>query len=217
MPASCLITIWGLLRRLRRLEKEQGPSCGDVFWLFPCQSSAFCFFYIALFLYTARILTSTHSLLYPLIVQHVGGNLTKLRGCLGAFMRYPGWSGRAGAEIGYLFHMLSWQLGLLTSWAGQLWRGVSSVLLGCCVCVLLAQSCPTLCHLMDYSPWGSSSIWILQARILTHSLLHGIFPTQGLNPDLLHCRQILYQLSYQGSPLLGYRVSKKSLARFLLA
>ena len=28
----------------------------------------------------------------------------------------------------------------------------------------------------------------------------GIFPTQGLNPGLLHCRQILYQLSYQGSP-----------------
>ena len=32
------------------------------------------------------------------------------------------------------------------------------------------------------------------------SLLHGIFPTQGLNPDLLHCRQILYQLSHQESP-----------------
>ena len=32
------------------------------------------------------------------------------------------------------------------------------------------------------------------------SLLQGIFPTQGLNPGFLHCRQILYQLSYQGSP-----------------
>ena len=28
----------------------------------------------------------------------------------------------------------------------------------------------------------------------------GIFPTQGLNLDLLHCRQILYHLSHQGSP-----------------
>ena len=28
----------------------------------------------------------------------------------------------------------------------------------------------------------------------------GIFPTQGLNPGLLHCRQILCQLSYQGIP-----------------
>jgi len=32
------------------------------------------------------------------------------------------------------------------------------------------------------------------------SLLKGIFPTQGLNPGLLHCRWILYQLIYQGSP-----------------
>ena len=32
------------------------------------------------------------------------------------------------------------------------------------------------------------------------SLLQGIFPTQGLNPGLPHCRRILYQLSYQGSP-----------------
>ena len=28
----------------------------------------------------------------------------------------------------------------------------------------------------------------------------GIFPIQGLNPGLLHCRQILYCLSHQGSP-----------------
>ena len=33
------------------------------------------------------------------------------------------------------------------------------------------------------------------------SLLQGIFPTQELNQGLLHCRQILYQLSYQGSPI----------------
>ena len=31
-------------------------------------------------------------------------------------------------------------------------------------------------------------------------LLQGIFPTQGSNPDLLHCRRILYQLSHKGSP-----------------
>ena len=33
-----------------------------------------------------------------------------------------------------------------------------------------------------------------------HSLLQGIFPTQGSNLGLLHCRQILYHLSHQGSP-----------------
>ena len=32
------------------------------------------------------------------------------------------------------------------------------------------------------------------------SLLQGIFPTQGSNPSLLHCRRIVYQLSHQGSP-----------------
>ena len=32
-----------------------------------------------------------------------------------------------------------------------------------------------------------------------HSLLHRIFPTQGLNRGLWHCRQILYHLSHQGS------------------
>ena len=34
-----------------------------------------------------------------------------------------------------------------------------------------------------------------------HALLQGIFPTQGSNLALLLCRQILYHLSYQGSPL----------------
>jgi len=32
------------------------------------------------------------------------------------------------------------------------------------------------------------------------SLLQGFFPTQGLNPDLLQWRWILYQLSHKGSP-----------------
>ena len=33
-----------------------------------------------------------------------------------------------------------------------------------------------------------------------HCLLRGIFPTQGLNPGLPHCRQTLYHLSHQGGP-----------------
>ena len=33
------------------------------------------------------------------------------------------------------------------------------------------------------------------------SLLQGIFQTQGLNPGLLHFRQILYHLSHQRSPI----------------
>jgi len=34
----------------------------------------------------------------------------------------------------------------------------------------------------------------------SRSLLQGIFPTQGSNPGLPHCRQILYQLSHQRRP-----------------
>ena len=64
-------------------------------------------------------------------------------------------------------------------------------------CVLVTQSCPTLCDPMDCSPPGSSVHGILQASC--HSLLQGIFLTQGLNPGLLHCRQILHCLSCQGS------------------
>ena len=40
----------------------------------------------------------------------------------------------------------------------------------------------------------------------SHSLLQGTFPTQGLNPGLPKCRQILYQLSHQGSPRIMERV-----------
>ena len=38
------------------------------------------------------------------------------------------------------------------------------------------------------------------AGVGSHSLLQGIFPTQGSNPGLPNCRRILYQLSHQGSP-----------------
>ena len=48
-----------------------------------------------------------------------------------------------------------------------------------------------------YSPWDSPG---QNTGVGSLSLLQGIFPTQGLNPGLLHCRPILYQLSHQGSP-----------------
>ena len=38
----------------------------------------------------------------------------------------------------------------------------------------------------------------------SHSLLQGVFWTQGLNPGLPHCRQILYHLSHQGTKILSY-------------
>ena len=47
-----------------------------------------------------------------------------------------------------------------------------------------------------YSPWNSPG---QNTRVGRHSLLQGNFPMQGLNPGLPHCRQILYQMSHQGS------------------
>ena len=41
-------------------------------------------------------------------------------------------------------------------------------------------------------------------RVDNLSLLQRIFPTQESNRGLLHCRWILYQLSYQGSPIGSY-------------
>ena len=47
------------------------------------------------------------------------------------------------------------------------------------------------------SPWNSPG---QNTGVGNLSLLQGIFLNQGLNPALLHCRWILYQLSHQGSP-----------------
>ena len=41
-----------------------------------------------------------------------------------------------------------------------------------------------------------------------HVFLQGIFPTQESNPGLLHCRQILYRLSYEGSIYLTLKMIK---------
>ena len=67
--------------------------------------------------------------------------------------------------------------------------------------VKVAQSCPTLCDSMDCRLPGSSVHGDFPDKntgVGCHFLHQGIFPTQGLNPGLLHCRQILYQLSHQG-------------------
>ena len=61
--------------------------------------------------------------------------------------------------------------------------------------------CLTLYNIMDCSlpgscPWNSLG---KNTRVSCHSLLQGIFPTQGSKPGLLHYRQILYHLSHQGN------------------
>ena len=72
----------------------------------------------------------------------------------------------------------------------------------CTVLCLVTQSCPTLCHPMDCSLPGSSVHGDSPGKntgVDSHALLQGIFPTQGLNPGLLHCWWILYCLSHQNS------------------
>ena len=71
------------------------------------------------------------------------------------------------------------------------------------VLCLSAQSCQILHDPMDCSLPGSSVHGDSPGKntgVGSHSLLQGVFMTQRLNTGLPHCRQILYQLSYQGSP-----------------
>ena len=58
-----------------------------------------------------------------------------------------------------------------------------------------------------FCPWDSPG---KNTGVGSHSLLQEIFPNQVWNPDLLHCRQILYCLSHQGSPKHA-RIPSKSL------
>ena len=58
--------------------------------------------------------------------------------------------------------------------------------------VKVTQLYQTLCNPMDCSPWKSP---VQNAGVGSLFLLQGIFLTQGLNPGLLLCRQILYCLS----------------------
>ena len=64
--------------------------------------------------------------------------------------------------------------------------------------VKVAQPCPTLRpHGYSHSPWNSPG---QNTGVGSLSLLQGIFPNQGSNPGLPHCRRILYQLSHKRSP-----------------
>ena len=63
-------------------------------------------------------------------------------------------------------------------------------------CAMLSHSVVSDCNPMDCSPPGSSVLGDSSSKNTgvdcCNALLQGIFPTQGLNPGVLHCRQILY-------------------------
>ena len=80
-----------------------------------------------------------------------------------------------------------------------------------CCCAML--SCPVLSNSLwpeglqlprQLCPWDSPG---KNSGIGCHALLQGIFSTQELNPGLPHCRQILYQLNYQGSSTVLHAVT----------
>ena len=65
-------------------------------------------------------------------------------------------------------------------------------------CVIVTQLCPALwLHGLD-SPWNSPG---QNTGVGSHSLLQGIFPTQGWKPGLPHCRQVLYKLGHREANL----------------
>ena len=70
--------------------------------------------------------------------------------------------------------------------------------------VLVAQSCPTLCNLMDCSPPGSSVHGFPRQYYWTGLPFPSPanLPNPGFEPRSLHCRWIIYCLRHQGSPCL---------------
>ena len=69
---------------------------------------------------------------------------------------------------------------------------------------LVTQLCLTLCDPVDCSPPRLPCPWDFPGKgtgVGCHFLRQGIFLTQGLNLGLLNCRQILYHLSHQESPI----------------
>ena len=71
-----------------------------------------------------------------------------------------------------------------------------------CGCWFWKWKCESESHSVmsdSATPWTNTVRGVLQARILewvAFPFWVGIFPTQGLNPSLLHCRRIFYQLSH---------------------
>ena len=90
------------------------------------------------------------------------------------------------------------------AWCGQKERKKYFYCFGVLSCLVVSDSFATPWTI--YSPPGSSSVRGVPGKntgVCSHVLHQGIFPTQGSNPCLLcflHCRQILYLLSYCRSP-----------------
>ena len=103
----------------------------------------------------------------------------------------------------HLLHLLHWQASSLP--LAPPGKPIYTYVL-CCAWSVVSWPCDPV----DCSPPGSS-VYVdslhKNAGMGCHALLQGIFPTQGSNHDLWHCRWILYCLSPQGSPRTPERVA----------
>ena len=131
-----------------------------------------------------------------------GSNLCSHVSCIGRRILYPRTTWEAQWTLVFCSYWLLGNLDLDTVYTLMVsegftlshpWRRIESVCL--CVCVLsrlvMSDSLGPQCSW--HSPGKNTGVG-------SHSLLQGIFPTQGSNQALLHCRHILYCLRYQGSP-----------------
>ena len=115
-------------------------------------------------------------------------------------------------EACFLFFLLFWQIGYFclfkkkkhsfSYFCAQILKKISELL---CIYIILYHIYiwKWKCYLVvSDSLWshGSSCLWNSPGKntgLCSHSLLQGIFPSQGLNPDLLHWGQTLYPLSHK--------------------
>ena len=116
------------------------------------------------------------------------------------------WTGRPGVlrfmgsqRVGHDWETeLNWKPSCGRGLFLESWRHMCCAGLG-----LVSHSCLSLCDPVDYSPPGSSVHGDSPGKntgVGCHALLQGIFPNQGSNPKILHCRWILYHLSHLESP-----------------
>ena len=91
------------------------------------------------------------------------------------------------------------------------WKNICPPCPPLCVCESRSVVSDSLRPHELYSPWNFPG---QNTGVGSYSLLQGIFPTQGSNPGLPHCRQILYQLSHNESTRIlecvAYPFSRKS-------
>ena len=81
------------------------------------------------------------------------------------------------------------------------WKPLFGLSSPACVRMSVTQPNSWRCHGLSPTrlpcPWNPSG---QNTGVGCHFHLQGVFLTQGLNPGLLHCRRMLYHLSYEGSP-----------------